>query len=358
MILSDPGKQEDEKTKRRMIETVYRPMSLLYGEVAERAISDGVALRLRHGIACSLAQSVSPEGPVRSVAGLGRKAFFKAVSSIPEQWAELSLSRPLIMGIVNVTPDSFSDGGKYLRHSDAIAHGRALLEAGADILDIGGESTRPGADMVSPEEEQNRVLPVIEGLKSLARERGARISIDTCHAQTMHRAVEAGADIVNDVTALSGDPGSLAIIAKLGVPVVLMHMRGTPRTMQARTDYAHAPLEVFRYLEARIAACEGCGIPKARIAIDPGIGFGKTPQQNAQILAYTAMFHGLGVPILIGASRKSFIARLSKGEAEDQRLPGSIAAVLEAVRQGAGIVRVHDVEETRQALEIEQKMSL
>lgn len=251
------------------------------------------------------------------------------------------------MGIVNVTPDSFSDGGEALRVEDAVTRGRAMHDAGADILDIGGESTRPGADPVSVDEELSRIVPVIEGLGS----DGALISIDTRRAAVMREAVAAGAGIINDVTALTGE-GAMDAAAHTGVPVMLMHMQGEPQTMQANPTYDDAPTDIRNYLAARIEACEQAGIKRERIAVDPGIGFGKTLDHNLQILARMDEFHMLGCAVVLGASRKSFIARIS-GEADAQaRAPGSVAAALAARAQGVQIFRVHDVAETRQALDV------
>ncbi len=260
-------------------------------------------------------------------------------------FAGLALDRPRIMGVVNVTPDSFSDGGDAFQEGDAIARGLALLEAGADILDVGGESTRPGADPVTPEEEERRVLPVI---RALAR-KGALVSIDTRHARVMRAALDAGARIVNDVTGLAGDPDSLRVAAEAGAPVVLMHMQGDPRTMQANPVYHDAALDVLDWLAARVAACQDAGIAAERIAVDPGVGFGKTVDHNLHILAHTGLLHTLGCAVLVGVSRKSFIGKLTRGEPPKSRLAGSLAAGLEALNQGAQILRVHDVAETVQA---------
>lgn len=255
---------------------------------------------------------------------------------------------PVIMGIINVTPDSFSDGGDFFDARRAIDHGLGMLEQGADILDVGGESTRPGADPVSPDEEIGRVLPVVEALAAA----GATVSIDTRHASVMRAALAAGAGIINDVTALSGDPGSLAAAAESDAPVVLMHMRGEPRTMQVAPDYDDAPLDVCDHLARRIETCVAAGIVRERITVDPGIGFGKTVDHNAGILRNLAVFHGLGCPLLVGASRKSFIGALSRGEPAKDRLAGSLAAGLSALSQGAQMLRVHDVAETRQAVAV------
>ncbi|MEO3434210.1 dihydropteroate synthase [Inquilinus sp. CAU 1745] len=258
----------------------------------------------------------------------------------------LPADRPLIMGIVNVTPDSFSDGGDFAAPDRAIAHGRALLAAGADILDIGGESTRPGADPVSVGEEIARIAPVV---RALAGE-GAVVSIDTRHAAVMRAALNEGAAILNDVTALTGDPGSLALASESGAPVVLMHMLGDPRTMQADPRYDDVVRDVYDFLARRVAACEAAGIPRDRLIVDPGIGFGKTVAHNIELLRRLDAFHGLGCPILVGVSRKRFIGSISRDEPPKERVAGSLAAGLAALDRGARILRVHDVAETAQAL--------
>lgn len=263
-------------------------------------------------------------------------------------FAGLVPDRPHIMGVINVTPDSFSDGGDRFDSQAAIAAGLAMQAAGAAILDVGGESTRPGADPVSLAEELARVIPVTEALA----EAGALVSIDTRHAEVMQAALQAGAGIVNDVTALTGDPGSLQVVCASQAPVILMHMQGEPRTMQADPTYRDAALDVFDYLEARVAACEAAGLPRARIAVDPGIGFGKNLAHNLRILEQLALYQGIGCPLLLGASRKAFIGRLSAGEAPKDRLPGSLAVALAGVARGAQFIRVHDVAETRQALSV------
>lgn len=264
-------------------------------------------------------------------------------------WGGLEMDRPRIMGIVNVTPDSFSDGGEAFETGAAVARGLALAEAGAEIIDVGGESTRPGADPVSPDEEIGRVLPVVRALAS----RGLCVSIDTRHATVMGAAVEAGARIINDVTALLGDPASMTVAAKSGADLCLMHMQGDdPRTMQAAPIYDCAPLDVFDHLAERVRACEAAGVARERICLDPGIGFGKTPEHCAQVLGSLPLLHGLGLPLLLGVSRKSFVARLSKGEAASARLPGTLAANLAGLDAGYQVLRVHDVAETVQALAI------
>lgn len=261
-------------------------------------------------------------------------------------------SRPLLMGIVNVTPDSFSDGGRFLDPSSAVQHGLRLVEEGADLLDIGGESTRPGAAPVSVQEEMDRVLPVIEGLRG----GGVMISIDTRHAATMRAALAAGAGMINDVTALTGDPDSLAVAAAARVPVCLMHMRGVPGTMQDRPHYEDVTAEVAGYLAARADACERAGMAREALIVDPGIGFGKTLEHNLALLKNISVFKGMGCKVLIGVSRKSFIAGLCPGAEAAERLPGSLAAALWAAAQGADILRVHDVAATRQALAVFQAL--
>ena len=263
-------------------------------------------------------------------------------------FAGLDMDRTHLMGVVNVTPDSFSDGGQRLAPAEAIAAATAMQNAGAAIIDIGGESTRPGAAPVTRNQELARVLPPIT---ALARA-GATISIDTRHADVMRRAVAAGAAIINDVAALQGD-GALAAAAASGAPVILMHMQGDPQTMQDKPAYEFAPIEIYCFLEARIAAARAAGIPDALIAVDPGFGFGKTVPHNLKLVNWLGLLHGLGVPILFGASRKSTIAALSANEPADRRLPGSLALALAARRQGAQLIRVHDVAETAQALAIE-----
>jgi dihydropteroate synthase len=257
------------------------------------------------------------------------------------------------MGVLNVTPDSFSDGGQWFDAARAVAHGQALLAAGADIIDVGGESTRPGAGELYPGEEILRVEPVVRDLV----ESGAVVSIDTRHKAVMEAALDAGARIVNDVSALTHDAESAALIARRGASVVLMHMRGEPRTMQCDPVYDSPLIEVLEFLKLRIETCVAAGISIENLAIDPGIGFGKRVSQNLELLSGIASFHTLGCGIAVGVSRKSTIARLSKGEPPKARLPGSLAAALSAVQQGVQILRVHDVAETRQALAVWQAIA-
>ncbi|MEO7323722.1 MAG: dihydropteroate synthase [Dokdonella sp.] len=262
---------------------------------------------------------------------------------------ELALDRARIAGIVNVTPDSFSDGGEYLDAERAIAHGLALVEEGADLLDIGGESTRPGAAEVSVDEELARVVPVIE---ALSKRISVPIAIDTSKPEVMRAAVAAGAGLINDVFALRRE-GALDAAADLGVPVCVMHMRGEPRTMQDAPDYDDVVAEVHRFLAERLFACQMAGIDKKKILLDPGFGFGKSLENNLELLRGLDRFPELG-PIMVGLSRKATIGTLTGREHPADRAGGSAAAAMIAVQKGALIVRVHDVAVTRDALAIWQ----
>ncbi|MEL6870427.1 MAG: dihydropteroate synthase [Pseudomonadota bacterium] len=253
----------------------------------------------------------------------------------------------LIMGVLNVTPDSFSDGGRFDSTAAACAQAQAMLAAGADLIDIGGESTRPGASPVSADEEMNRVIPVIE---ALMRETSPVISIDTSKAEVMQAAVAAGAAMINDVWALR-QTGALAAAAALDVPVCLMHMQGSPDTMQRDPRYACVVNEVHAFLQTRIQLCEQAGIARERLLVDPGFGFGKRLDDNLVLLRDLGRFRDWGVPVLAGLSRKSMLGEIT-GHSTDQRLIGSVILAAEAARRGASIVRVHDVEQTREALQV------
>lgn len=253
-----------------------------------------------------------------------------------------------IMGVVNTTPDSFSDGGRYLDPAAAVAHGLKLAEDGAAILDIGGESTRPGAEDVPLEMELARTLPVIEGIRGKGCK--AAISIDTRKPDVARAAVAAGASIWNDVTALTFSPESLDVAASLNCHIVLMHAQGDPKTMQKDPRYDDVVEDVYAYLAGRVETCVKAGVSEERLILDPGIGFGKTLEHNIQLLAHLDRFGGLGRPVLLGASRKRFIAALDRDGPAADRLGGSIAAVLAGFLRGVSIFRVHDVAETREAL--------
>jgi len=254
---------------------------------------------------------------------------------------------PRLMGVVNVTPDSFSDGGLFLDPEAAVAHGLELVEAGAQVLDVGGESTRPGAEPVGVEEELRRVVPVIRGLSGSQ----ARISVDTSKAAVAAAALDAGAEIVNDVTALRGDPGMAGLCAERGATVVLMHMLGEPRTMQRDPRYEDVVDDVKAFLAERLEAAVAAGIAEGRVWLDPGIGFGKTGAHNMELLRRLGELRELGRPLVIGTSRKSFIGKVD-GSPADERLGGTIASSVLAAAEGADVLRVHDVAEMRQALTV------
>ncbi|WP_390904063.1 dihydropteroate synthase [Shewanella phaeophyticola] len=259
----------------------------------------------------------------------------------------LDLSTPVVMGIVNVTPDSFSDGGAYTDLEQACRHVDHMVEQGALVIDVGGESTRPGAAEVSVAEELARVLPIIE---YTAKTHDVWISIDTSKPEVMEAAVNAGANLINDVRALQA-PGALAMAASLDVPICLMHMQGEPQTMQDAPEYADVVDEVAAFFELRIAYCEAAGIDRERLILDPGFGFGKTLAHNYRLLAMLPTLHEFHLPVLVGLSRKSMIGHLL-GRDTDQRLAGSLAGALIAAQQGAQIIRVHDVAETVDALKV------
>jgi dihydropteroate synthase len=263
-------------------------------------------------------------------------------------WAGLTLDRPRVMGVLNVTPDSFSDGGDFLDPDVAVAAGLAMAEVGADIIDVGGESTRPHAQPTTPEVERARILPVIRGLAAA----GLRVSVDSRHATTMAAALDAGATIVNDISALTHDPAAADLVAARRCSVVLMHMRGSPSDMHAAARYDDVAADVRRELAARIAAAEAAGVARHDIAIDPGIGFAKTAAQSMELLRRLPELAALGQPILVGVSRKSFLATVTGEPEPRRRLSGSLAAGLFALSRGAAILRVHDVVETTQALRV------
>lgn len=354
--------------EKNALPVVLRPLGLLSGATAEHAITFGRARPLVGApLGFSLAEVflISDEGDqvtlvIAAVTEIEEwaeaesgavaaavSAQLEALSRPKPSFAGLTLDRPRIMGVVNVTPDSFHDGGRFGTTRAAVDHGTALIEAGADIVDVGGESTRPGSEAVSEAVEIDRILPVIEQLAGA----GAVISVDTRRAAVMRAACAAGATIVNDICALT-EPGAIEAVADTGVSVVLMHMQGSPAFMQDAPAYDHAPFEIGRYLAGRVLACEAAGIDKSSIAIDPGIGFGKTAAHNLEILEAQALYHAFGCAVALGVSRKSFIGAIAGGETTDDRLPGTLAAVTQAVSQGVQIHRVHDVVEARQAVSV------
>jgi dihydropteroate synthase len=345
------------------------PQGFLAGVAADEAVQAGVAWRVAGGwAAASLAQIFIRSAaerllvPVADLDGWFDGTDDPAAARLRRQaerlrapradWAGLPLDRPHVMGIVNVTPDSFSDGGEHDDAGAAIAHGLALRAAGAAILDVGGESTRPGAAAVSENQEIDRVVPVIRGLVA----EGALVSVDTRRAAVMAAALDAGALILNDVEGLR-QPGTLDLAATRQPAVALMHMQGEPGTMQAAPRYDNAPLDLFDWLDARITAAEAAGLARSKILTDPGIGFGKTLDHNLEILADLGLYHSLGCGILLGVSRKSFIGKIDGSTDPRRRLGGSLAAALDGWGRGAQIVRVHDVAETVQALRVAAAIS-
>ena len=337
-----------------------RALGFLYGPPAEAAVQDGLALPLAGGPIAFTSAVVIEGTPKESNRRLVTAAALKA-SSDPDlkrrldlvtrarlPFAGLDLSRPVLMGIVNVTPDSFSDGGLYNETQGAVAHAAQLAGDGAAIVDIGGESTRPGSDTVDTREERDRVVPVLKELRGV----DAVLSIDTRKADVARAAAKSGAKILNDVSALTFEPACLDVAVEEKLELVLMHAQGEPKTMQDDPTYDDVAVEVFDYLEARIEACSDAGIDASRIAADPGLGFGKTLEHNLSLLTSISLFHGLGVPLLVGASRKRFIAGLGQGKDPKSREPGSHAAAIAGAAQGAQIFRVHDVAGTSQALSV------
>jgi dihydropteroate synthase len=291
---------------------------------------EGIEARLDEAMAADWARIISP----RAALQLGERT--------------IRLNQPQVMGIVNATPDSFSDGGSYADAGAAAEAGAVMASQGAAIIDVGGESTRPGASTVWEGDEIERVVPVVRQIAS----GGNAVSIDTRKSGVMTAAFGAGAAMVNDVSALSWDPESAGVVAKAGVPVILMHHQGDPATMQDAPRYDDVLVDVYLWLEDRIDTAVEAGFAREKILVDPGIGFGKTVAHNLELMNGLALFHGLGCPVVVGASRKRMIGALSGEAPADQRLPGSLALALKAVEQGAQIVRVHDVPETVQALKV------
>lgn len=320
---------------------------------AATAPDDAPAFRGQSALRLLGVQELSRDGTLTERAvDAERDAVFLAA---PAPLAGLTLTRPAIMGIVNVTPDSFSDGGRYASHNRALAHARLLLQEGADILDIGGESTRPGAVEVTVDEEIARTAPVIAALRADGLR--APISIDTRKAAVARAALDAGADIVNDVSALTWDRDMGPLVADAGAPVCLMHAQGTPQTMQKDPKYNDVRFDVHDWLMAALRRAEAAGIARGNVILDPGIGFGKTVGHNLALLSHLAMLHTAGCAILLGASRKRFIGTISGADDTDARLAGSLAVAIQGAAQGAQILRVHDVTETRQALSLWQALS-
>ncbi|MEE2997918.1 MAG: dihydropteroate synthase [Pseudomonadota bacterium] len=333
--------------------SVLNPVGLMSGDAAKSAISCGLASSLAGGRVAFTHCEILETGdsgeihrrlsPVNDV-GTG----LSCLNGARGPFAGHCLSQPLVMGVVNVTPDSFSDGNEHMDAAKAIAWAADLIQAGAEILDIGGESTRPGAVPVGVQEECDRILPVVEATAAA----GITVSVDTRHAETMRAAIAAGATIINDITAFTYDRAALRTVAETGASVILMHMQGKPESMQDNPCYGLASIDIYHWLKARIDACLEYGMSRDRIAIDPGIGFGKADKHNMEILNRMGMFHGLGCAVAVGVSRKSFIGRIADVETPKERLPGTLAATAIALSRGVQIHRVHDVAEIRQALSV------
>ena len=277
------------------------------------------------------------------------QSVLHAIASPRGDIAGLSMAAPQVMGILNVTPDSFSDGGRYIDPERALTQAQTMIREGATIIDVGGESTRPGAAVVPVEEETARVAQVVEALAQA----GVCVSIDTRKALVAAKTAELGAKILNDVSAMSYDPAMAEVAASTGLPICLMHAQGTPETMQADPRYDDVVLDVYDYLVERIEVAISAGIKRSQIIVDPGIGFGKTQHHNLALLRRLSIFHSLGCPILLGASRKRFIGEISGAQDAAERMAGSVSVALDGIRQGVQIVRVHDTLQTRQAISLQ-----
>ncbi len=277
------------------------------------------------------------------------QSVLHAIASPRADIAGLSMAEPQVMGILNVTPDSFSDGGRYIDPESALTQARSMIREGATIIDVGGESTRPGAAVVPVEEETARVAQVVDTLAK----GGVCVSIDTRKAPVAAKSAELGTKILNDVSAMSYDPKMAEVAASTGLPICLMHAQGTPETMQADPRYDDVVLDVYDYLAERIEVALAAGIKRTQIIVDPGIGFGKTLQHNLALLRRMSIFHSLGCPILLGASRKRFIGEISGAQDAAERMAGSVSVALDGIRQGVQIVRVHDTLHTRQAISLQ-----
>jgi dihydropteroate synthase len=335
--------------------TVYlRPLSLVFGDDARALIAENVACALggMAHIGFTHIEVIVRDGKTISRKITTAKEYhnhplMREISQPRSALAGLGLDRTRIMGIVNVTPDSFSDGGLHGERDAAVAHGLALAEQGADILDVGGESTRPGSTEVSLGEERQRIIPVVAALA-----KDHVVSVDTRKAVLMGEAASLGAGMINDVSALNFDPDSAPALVASGLPVILMHAQGEPRTMQLAPKYSDVVLDVYDWLLERIDFAVKAGIPKSHICVDPGIGFGKTIQHNLALLRHLTIFHGLGVGLVIGLSRKNMVGVLTGEKTAAKRVSGSVGGALQAAMMGAHILRVHDVKETADALAV------
>jgi dihydropteroate synthase len=334
-----------------MTHNYFRPLAFVYGADARAMIASGKA-----GALGGMGHTGFTHVEMMARGGASEIISFAEIKNHPTtdeiirprpSFAGLDLQHTHVMGIVNVTPDSFSDGGQHFDAEIAIAHGHELAEQGATILDIGGESTRPGSSDVSVVDERARILPVVAALA-----KRHVVSVDTRKAEVMVDTAKLGAAIINDVSALGFDAASAGVVAQLKLPVVLMHAQGAPRTMQLAPKYDDVVLDVFDWLQARINLAVAAGIPKSHICVDPGIGFGKTLEHNLTLLNHLPVFHGLGVGLLVGLSRKNMVGVLTGEKLSAERASGSVGGALQAALMGAHIVRVHDVKQTVQALAV------
>ncbi len=341
------------------------PVGMVYGAIARDAVALGAALplagsssiafgavRLWEGEPGNIKHAIVRVSTIQVIDEPLVKELLDKIMSPRAPAAGVSMDTPRIMGIVNATPDSFSNGGDHFDAAAAIAHARKLAAEGADFIDIGAESTRPGAEPVDAEEELRRLMPVLLGLSGMP----VPISADTRKPEVMREAAAAGAAMINDVSALAFAPDSLSTAAALKKPAVLMHAQGNPDKMQDNPVYTDVVVEVYDFLENRIHAAVSAGLPRESLIADPGIGFGKNLEHNLSLLQSLSMFHGLGVPLLVGVSRKGLIGTLTGKDEPKERVAGSVAAALDAISKGVQIVRVHDVLETRQAFAVWQAL--
>lgn len=365
-----PARSRDNESGSRGPHFHLRPLGVAARSQLAELIAEGAAaplaggwaafthVEIRHGDGDEFAPVIAAIGEVDDILAhegdadrAALAAAFDRLTRPRPAWRlgggrSLAFDRPRVMGVVNVTPDSFSDGGRYVDPDRAVAHARALIAEGADIVDIGGESTRPGAEPVQEEEELARVIPVIEGLSNI----DIPISVDTRRAEVMRQAVAAGAAIINDVSGLTFEEDSLEAAAASDAGIVLMHSRGTPQDMQTDPRYRNVGGDTYDWLQGRVDAAEKAGIAPDRLAVDPGIGFGQTTAHIRALLRGQTMFHGIGLPLLMGVSRKRFIGEITGVAEAGDRLAGSLAGALACAAAGAQIIRVHDVAATRQAL--------
>ena len=335
------------------------PVGVLTGTVPSEALETGSAVPLAGSKSafCNIEiLSKVPNGGFESTVLPVLPSNSDVGSLIGERpaFAGLCLNRPVLIGVLNVTPDSFSDGGDFFETKKAVSRACELVLEGADIVDIGGESTRPGATPLEENEELERLLPVVKATVA----EGIRVSVDTRRATVMKAAIDAGVSVINDVTALTGDQDAINVIASSDVSVVLMHMQGQPQNMQNNPRYSLASIEIFDWLQNSVEACVAAGLPRNRIAVDPGIGFGKTHNHNMEILNRIGMFHGIGCAVAVGVSRKSFLGHIGSVELPKNRLPGTIAATMFAISRGVQIHRVHDLAAVKQAIDVWDACSL